>query len=204
MRSRLQENPRPNRPRLQTAWDKGEHDDLDPTAPTEGIEPQQRGSNFIGRRAFDTMKGLGLLFHPGPLDKWIGRKVTWEQETRKWRNEEGEYLDQNEAESYEAYRGRLSTRHELGKAADKLVRIADRYLPKVADETRVFIMRFPHKIPELLKQARGVRKKAKARRKQGPTVPVGNQPSPKDTDKHEQNHATTQPQTAMQWRTAGR
>ena len=82
MRSRLQENPRPNRPRLQTAWDKGEHDDLDPTAPTEGIEPQQRGSNFIGRRAFDTMKGLGLLFHPGPLDKGIGRKVTWEQETR--------------------------------------------------------------------------------------------------------------------------
>ena len=117
--------------------------------------------------------------------------MTWEQETGKWRDEEGEYLTQDVAESYEAYQARLSTRHELGKAADKLVRIADRYLPKPADETRVFIMRCSHKIPELLKQARKVRKKAKARRKQGgpmPIVPVVNQPSLRRSRGRTQRH----------------
>ena len=128
--------------------------------------------------------------------------MTWEQETGKWRDEEGEYLTQDVAESYEAYQGRLSTRHELGKAADKLVRIADRYLPKPADETRVFIMRCSHKIPELLKQARKVRKKAKARRKRGgrcqscqwSTSQVCEEAGggPKDTDKYEQDDATVQ------------
>ena len=34
---------------------------------------------------FVTGKGLGLLFHPGPLDKWIGRDVTYEEATgRLW------------------------------------------------------------------------------------------------------------------------
>ena len=96
MRSWLQENPRPNRPRLQTPWDKGEHDDLDPTSPshssggaTSSGDAPKRGAatppkpSLTHMVRFDTKKGLGLLFHPGPSDKWIGRKVTWEQETGK-------------------------------------------------------------------------------------------------------------------------
>ena len=33
---------------------------------------------------FVTGKGLGLLFHPGPLDKWIGRDVTYEEATGRF------------------------------------------------------------------------------------------------------------------------
>ena len=72
-----------------------------------------------------------------------------------------EYLSDEMAESYAAYRGRL--RRGLGKAAEKLVKITDKYLPRITDEARVYIMKFPHKIPVLLKQTRKVRKKAKSR-----------------------------------------
>ena len=71
------------------------------------------------------------------------------------------------AESYSNYLGRLRSRHKLGKAADKLVCITDKYLPKITDETCAFIMRFPYRIPQLLKQACQVRKKAKARLARG-------------------------------------
>ena len=60
----------------------------------------------------------------------------------------------------------------LGKAADKLVKITDKYLPRVTAEARVYIMKFPHKIPVLLKQARKVRKKAKSRAAQGGNKPL--------------------------------
>ena len=116
---------------------------------------------------FVTRKGLGLLFHPGPLDKWIGREVTYEEATGRFWETPGEYLSDEMAESYAAYRGRLRKRHALGKAADKLVKITDKYLPRITDEARVYIMKFPHKIPVLLKQARKVRKKAKSRTAQG-------------------------------------
>ena len=54
----------------------------------------------------------------------------------------GEYLSDEMAESYAAYRGRLRKRHALGKAADKLVKITDKYLPRITDEARVYIMKF--------------------------------------------------------------
>ena len=73
--------------------------------------------------------------------------------------------------SYTAYRGRLQKRRALGRAADKLVKITDKYLPKVTDEARVYVMRFPHKIPILLKQARRVRKKAKGHATKGGSKP---------------------------------
>ena len=112
-------------------------------------------------------KRLGLLFHPSPLDKWIGRKIQYEETTGKFRDEAGEYLNDEMAESYSNYWGRLRSRHELGKAADKLVCITDKYLPRITDETRAFIMRFPHRIPQLLKQARQVRSLARG----GKTMP---------------------------------
>ena len=93
-------------------------------------------------------KRLGLLFHPGPLDRWIGRKIQCEETTGKFRDETGEYLNDEMAESYSNYLGRLRSRHKLGKAADKLVCITDKYLPKITDETCAFIMRFPRRIPQ--------------------------------------------------------
>ena len=116
---------------------------------------------------FVTKKGLGLLFHPGPLDKWIGREVHYEEETERFWETPGEYFNDEMTKSYTAYRGRLQKRRALGRAADKLVKITDKYLPKVTDETRVYVMRFPHKIPILLKQARRVRKKAKGHATRG-------------------------------------
>ena len=94
-------------------------------------------------------KRLGLLFHPGPLDRWIGRKIPCEETTGKFRGDEtGECLNDEMAESYSNYLGRLRSRHKLGKAADKLVYITDKYLPKITDETCAFIMRFPRRIPQ--------------------------------------------------------
>ena len=93
--------------------------------------------------------------------------MTWGPETESWKDEAGEDLPKEAAESWEAYKKRLKTRHKLGKSADKLVRMVDRFLPKVAAETRVFIMRFPHEIPDLLKQARKIRRRAKARHQRG-------------------------------------
>ena len=92
---------------------------------------------------FVTKKGLGLLFHPGPLDKWIGREVHYEEETERFWETPGEYFNDEMTKSYTAYRGSLQKRRALGRAADKLVKITDKYLPKVTDEARVYVMRFP-------------------------------------------------------------
>ena len=140
--------------------------------PTSGTP--KRGKAVTPKPSLDHMttfhtgkKRLGLLFHPGPLDRWIGRKIQCEETTGKFRDETGEYLNDEMAESYSNYLGRLHSRHKLGKAADKLVYITDKYLPKITDETCAFIMRFPYRIPQLLKQACQVRKKAKARPARG-------------------------------------
>ena len=55
----------------------------------------------------------------------------------------------------------------MGDAADKLSRITDKYMPLIADESRVFVIRFPEQAPRLLKKARKVRRKAKAKQKGG-------------------------------------
>ena len=47
--------------------------------------------------------------------------------------------------------------------ADKLVRIVDKYLPRQAEEARIYVGRFPHDTKKLLRQARRVRNKVRAR-----------------------------------------
>ena len=103
--------------------------------------------------------------------------MTYEEAAGRFWVTPGEYLSGEMAESYAASRGRLRKRHALGKAADKLVKITDKYLPRITDEARVYIMKFPHKIPVLLKQARKVRKKAKSRAAQGGKKSVRSSPS---------------------------
>ncbi|CAE7774197.1 unnamed protein product [Symbiodinium sp. CCMP2592] len=109
----------------------------------------------------ETRGGLHFLFHPSPLDVWIGRNVQHNDETGKLYDEKGEPLGESDREAYAGYRGRLSQRRALGAAADKLVKITDEFMPRITNETRAFIMRFPHRIPKLLKDARKVKKKKK-------------------------------------------
>ena len=44
------------------------------------------------------------------------------------------------------YRRRLGERRRVGKQADHLVRIVDKYLPKVAAENRAYVMKYPQKV----------------------------------------------------------
>ena len=48
---------------------------------------------------------------------------------------------------------------------DRLVRIVDRYMPAIADENRTYVMKYPHKVLTMLKQAWKARKKIRAKRK---------------------------------------
>ena len=41
----------------------------------------------------------------------------------------------------------------MGRSTGKLVRIVDRYLPDLANETRCYMIRYPHEVKNLLKQA---------------------------------------------------
>ena len=140
--------------------------------PTSGTP--KRGKAVTPKPSLDNMttfhtgkKRLGLLFHPSPLDKWIGRKIQHEETTGKFRDENGGVPERRDGRVLQQLFGEAAREHKLGKAADKLIFITDKYLPKITDETRAFIMRFPHRIPQLLKQARQVRKKAKTRLARG-------------------------------------
>ena len=58
---------------------------------------------------------------------------------------------------------RLAARRQTGRDADRLAGIVDRYLPDVPQETRSYMIRFPHEIKGLLTKARRIRRKMKAR-----------------------------------------
>ena len=111
---------------------------------------------------FKTRRGLHLQFDPEPsLDRWINREVQFNAKTGKYTTSKGELSAAQQA-THEQYQNRHRTRCRVGDVADKLTRIVDKYLPKVADENRVFIMRFPNKASKLLKKARRIRRRIKA------------------------------------------
>ena len=66
---------------------------------------------------------------------------------------------------------RLAARRQTGRDADRLAGIVDRYLPDVPQETRSYMIRFPHEIKGLLTKARRIRRKMKARA--GRSAPAG-------------------------------
>ena len=78
----------------------------------------------------------------------------------------GGTLSTEEREEYERYLERFHKRCKLGGKADRLVRIVDRYMPRIAEENRIFVMRFPDKVEKMLRRARGIRRKIPARRRQ--------------------------------------
>ena len=111
---------------------------------------------------FKTRRGLHLQFDPEPsLDRWISCEVRFNAKTGKYTTPKGELSAAQQA-TYEQYQNRHRARCRVGDVADKLTRIVDKYLPKVADENRVFVMRFPNKASKLLKKARRIRRRIKA------------------------------------------
>ena len=121
---------------------------------------------------FVTKRGIGLHCLPGPLDKWTSREVSM-QEGEWTDNQTGRPLSAAEKGEYEQHRQRLATRCQVGRNVDKLARIVDRCLPDladVADETRCYVIRFPHEVKNLLKKARRIRRKIKTRTERGTTA----------------------------------
>ena len=71
----------------------------------------------------------------------------------------GEPLTKHEATSYERYQERLKDRCRMGEVADKLVRIRDKYLSIMLEESRIYVGYFPYSIKKLLKQAHKIQEK---------------------------------------------
>ena len=105
--------------------------------------------------AFATRRGLTLLYEPEPLDEWIGRDIQ-QQSNRHYQDMvTGGVLTTAKAKAYRTFQARQTQRAQCsGRMADKLVCIVDKYLPLQAEETRIYVGRFPHHAKKLLRQAR--------------------------------------------------
>ena len=115
---------------------------------------------------FKTRKGLHLQFDADPsLDQWANSGIKHNEKTGEYVKHTGEALNRAEQATYKQYRRRHMARCRLGDAADKLSRITDKYMPRIADEGRVFIMKFPKQAPQLLKRVRKIRRKVEAKQK---------------------------------------
>ena len=153
LHSRLQEDAHPTRPSMQTAWDKGEHGNLDPAATEGGVRPQWRTTTCTVRAhdAACDKGGIGLHFLPalGQMDFPRSQKAGWgmdrqqDRTTAQCRREGGVRTISTTA----------CQENPVGRSAGKLVRIVDRYLPDLANETRCYMIRYPHEVKNLLKQA---------------------------------------------------
>ena len=133
------------------------------TPPVSTAAPST-GTPLDQKTAFRTKGGLHLLFEPDAMDAWIARSIAT--------NEEGDYVDAQTGETlgavekadYVRYRRRLGERRRVGKQADHLVRIVDKYLPKVAAENRAYVMKYPQKVGGMLKKAGALRKRLQAKK----------------------------------------
>ena len=76
------------------------------------------------------------MFEPEAADAWMARRIETCEGGGYIDSQTGEPLGPAERAAYEVYLRRLCERHRVGEQADRLVRIVDQYLPKVADENR--------------------------------------------------------------------
>ena len=60
----------------------------------------------------------------------------------------------------------LADRFRTGEQADRLVRIVDQCMPRIADENRVFVIRHPNKVAGMLKKAWKLRNKLRQKQKE--------------------------------------
>ena len=129
---------------------------------SEAARPRQHVP-FEQMTRFVTKGGIGLHYLPGPLDQWACRDVV-EREGEWHDNQAGRPLNEAEKGEYTQYIQRHEARRRTGREADKLAKIVDKYLPDVSQETRSYMIRFPHEVHKLLAKARRIRRKLKAKR----------------------------------------
>ncbi|CAE7446444.1 unnamed protein product, partial [Symbiodinium microadriaticum] len=137
-------------------------------APMGGGTPDATSANkpHLEKVLFKTRKGLRLQFDANPnLDQWINSEVKHDKLRGKYVKHTGEVLKKAERDTYTQYRHRHVARCRLGDDADKLSRITNKYMPRIADESRVFVLRFPEQATQLLRRARKIRRKVKAKQK---------------------------------------
>ena len=95
-----------------------------------------------------------------------------------WTKPRGRHLGALKERSTNSFESVFYKRCKLGGKADRLVRIVDSYLPRLSKENRVFAMKFPNKVEKMLRKARGIRRRIRAKRQK------------------QQGGATTQPKDA--------
>ena len=117
-----------------------------------------------------TRGGLHLLYEPTAEDKWIFRQIATCEEGGYKDAQTGEPLNREDEASYELYQQRFSERYRVGEQADRLVQIVDRYMPRIADENRAYVMRYPDKVGEMLQKAWKLRKKIRQRQSDAGTA----------------------------------
>ena len=112
-----------------------------------------RKDTILSRNSSGSHQRQHLLYDPETLDKWISRTIEPTDQGGYRDAQTGETLAPEDEASYEHYRRRLCERYRTGEQADRLVRIVDRYMPAIADENRTYVMKYPHKVLTMLKQA---------------------------------------------------
>ena len=136
---------------------------------------QQRGGGIANasldnKTQFLTRAGLHLLCEPTAEDNWISRQMATCEEGGYKDAQTGEPLNREDKASYELYQQRFSERYRVGEQADRLVQIVDRYMPRIADENRAYVMRYPDKVGEMLQKAWKLRKKIRKRQSDAGTA----------------------------------
>ena len=134
----------------------------------------------VDKVLFRTRRGLHLQYKPEPsIDRWINSEVKFDMEKGGYIKPTGKALNASEKSTFARYQRRHVVRCRAGDLADKLTRMVDKYLPRVATQSRVYIMRFPETIPKLLKRVRKIRRKIKARQRHETRGSTTERPVPK-------------------------
>ena len=138
------------------------------------------------------MRGLHLQYKPEPsIDRWRNSEVKFDMEKGGYIKPTGKALNASEKGTFARYQRRHVVRCRAGDLADKLTRMVDKYLPGVATESRVYIMRFAETIPKLLKRVRKIRRKIKATR-QGDAKMAVQTSTRRTRQRHEKRGSTTE------------
>ena len=114
----------------------------------------------------------------GPTQPESLRDYTFSTTRRPWTSgfpdggyedtQTGEVLNREHEENYEQYRQRWCDRCRVGEQADRLVHIVDcysRFMPKISDESRAYVMRYPSQVRTMLQTAWKIREQIRANRR---------------------------------------
>ena len=163
--------------------------------PLRGEEPAAASTTQTqaDKVLFRTRRGLHLQYAPEPsIDRWINSELKFDMEKGGYVKPTGKALNASERSTFARYQRRHVERCRAGDSADRLTRMVDKYLPRVAAESRVYIMRFPETIPDLLKRVRKIRRKLKATRQGGDAKTTTQTSTRRTRQRHEKRGSTTE------------